>query len=55
MEEIIDLIATDASSSEISDKIKDVLFTKSAEKINLMKSSVGTSMFSDTEAAQEEE
>ena len=33
MEEIVDLIVTDSSPNEISDKIKDVLLAKSAERI----------------------
>jgi len=33
MEELIDLIATDSAPSEISNKIKDLLFAKASEKI----------------------
>ena len=33
MNEIIDLIATDASAADISDKIKDALYSKATEKI----------------------
>ena len=33
MEDVIDLIATDASASDISDKIKDVLFNKAANAV----------------------
>jgi hypothetical protein len=35
MEELLDMIATDDSPSQISDKIKDLLFSKSAEKLML--------------------
>tara|TARA_R100000152_G_C6759555_1_gene183505 strand:- start:738 stop:938 length:201 start_codon:yes stop_codon:yes gene_type:complete len=45
MEDLIDLIVTDASASEVSDKIKDVLFAKSAEKIDSIKPNVANSMF----------
>tara|TARA_B100001250_G_scaffold402629_1_gene415974 strand:- start:276 stop:458 length:183 start_codon:yes stop_codon:yes gene_type:complete len=45
MEEIVNLIATDASATDISDKLKDVLFAKAAEKIDTEKASVATSMF----------
>ena len=55
MEEIIDLIATDSNASDVSDKIKDVLFAKSATKIDSLKQAVATSLFADTEATQEEE
>ena len=45
MEDVIDLIATDASPSDISDKIKDVLFNKAAGNIEDMRSAVAISMF----------
>ena len=45
MEDIVNLIATDSSASDISDKLKDVLFAKAAEKIDAQKASVATSMF----------
>ena len=49
MEEIVDLIVTDSSPNEISDKIKDVLLAKSAERIEAERSNVGASMFDDSE------
>lgn len=55
MEEIIDLIATDSNASDVSDKIKDVLFAKSASKIDSSKQAVAASLFADIEATQEEE
>lgn len=55
MEEIIDLIAVDSSPTSISDKIKDVLFSKANEKINSMRPVIANSMFeSDDEGEQEE-
>ena len=54
MEEIVDLIVTDSSSSEISDKIKDVLLAKSAERIEAERSNVGASMFDDSEVDEVE-
>jgi hypothetical protein len=45
MEDVIDLIATDASASDISDKIKDVLFSKASGGVENRRSAVGTSMF----------
>jgi len=47
MEELIDLIATDSTPSEISDAIKDILYAKAADKINDLRPYVGTSMFDD--------
>lgn len=45
MENIIDLIATDASPAEISDAIKGALFSKSAEKIDQIRPYVANAMF----------
>ncbi len=53
MEDLIDLMVTDASASEVSDKIKDVLFTKSAEKIDTFKPEVANSMFDTSEVEAE--
>ena len=45
MEELLDMIATDESPSQISDKIKDLLFSKSAEKIDAIRPSISNSLF----------
>ena len=45
MNEIIDLIATDSSAADISDKIKDALYSKATEKIESQRSDVAVSMF----------
>ena len=45
MDKIVDLIATDSSASDISDLIKDSLFTKVAEKINAIQPDVANSLF----------
>jgi len=45
----MDMIATDESPSQISDKIKDLLFAKSAEKIDAFRPVVAQSMFGETE------
>ncbi len=55
MEELIDLIATDSTPSEISDKIKDILFTKSAEKIDEFRPVVASNVFGDAFESPEEE
>ena len=55
MEDLIDLIVTDASPSEVSDKIKDALFNKSAEKIDTFKPEVANSMFGTSEVETEVE
>ena len=54
MEELVDLIATDASASDVSDKIKDALMTKAAARIDTLRPDVASSVF-DAEAPEEEE
>ena len=49
----MDMIISDESPSNISDKIKDILFAKSAEKIDGVKSSVAASTFGSDPADQE--
>ena len=39
------LVSPDESSSQISDKIKDILFAKSAEKIEASRPNVAASIF----------
>jgi hypothetical protein len=45
MEDIIDLIAVDSSPSNISDKVKEVLFAKASERIENMRPDVASSIF----------
>ena len=45
MEDLVNLIATNQSPSDISDKIKEILYAKSAEKINEVTPQVSASMF----------
>jgi hypothetical protein len=53
MDDLMDMIATDESPSQISDKIKELLFTKASEKIDGLRPEVANSMFS--QEGQEEE
>ena len=55
MEDIIDLIATDSAASEVTTKLKDVLFTKSAERIESQRPNISTSMFDEPENEVEQE
>jgi hypothetical protein len=55
MEEIVNLIGSDSSASDISDKIKDVLYSKAAERINTIRPTIGASMFDDSNLDTEEE
>ena len=54
MEELVDLIATDASASDVSDKIKDALMAKAAARIDAFKPEIASSVF-DAEAEEGEE
>ncbi len=45
MADIIDLVATDTPASEVSDAIKDLLYQKSAEKLDALKPEVAKVMF----------
>mgnify|MGYP001200565911 CR=1 FL=1 len=47
------LLDKGASASEVSDQIKDLLFAKSASRVDGMKPSVANSMFGDQEAEPE--
>jgi len=55
MEELVDLIVSDASASDISDKIKSVLFAKAAERVDLARPVVSSSMFDETEIEEIED
>ena len=43
----MDLIATDASASDISDKIKERLYAKAAEYVDASRPVVGANLFGD--------
>jgi hypothetical protein len=45
MDELMDMILTDESPSQISDKIKDILFAKSAEKIDALRPVAAANLF----------
>ena len=49
MEELIDLLVKDESPSQISDAIKDMLFAKSAERIEASRPDIAASLFGDSE------
>lgn len=53
MDDLIDMIASDESPSQISDKIKELLFARAGSKIDAHKPNVANSMF-DFEAEEEE-
>jgi|TARA_Y100000361_G_scaffold141842_1_gene147286 hypothetical protein len=53
--ELMDMITKDESPSQISDRIKDMLFSKSAEKIDAFRPEVANSLFGDQEVEDEVE
>ena len=54
MEELVDLIATDASPSDVSDKIKDALMAKAAARIDAFRPEIASTVF-DGEVPEDEE
>ena len=55
MEELMDLLVNDESPSQVSDKIKDILYSKSAEKITNVRPEVASSLFDDGEELEDSE
>ena len=55
MDDLLDMIVADESPSQVSDKIKELLFAKSAEKIDAFRPTVATNMFGETETEEGEE
>ena len=56
MDELMDLLSTkDSSANAISDKLKDMLFTKSADKVDAYRSNVADSMFNSRNAPTQQE
>ena len=53
--ELMDMIIADESPSNISDRIKDMLFAKSAEKIDSFKPEVASATFNDDETSDTDE
>ena len=55
MEELLDMIATDESPSQISDKIKDMLFVKSGERVDTFRPIAANSIFGDESQSEDQE
>ena len=49
----MDMMATDESPSQISDKIKEILFNKSAERVDAFKTDVANGVFGDVDVDYE--
>jgi|TARA_Y100000052_G_C2877035_1_gene43286 hypothetical protein len=50
MEELMDLMVNQDSPSQVSDKIKEILFARSAEKLEGVRPEVAASLFQDDES-----
>ena len=50
MDELLDLIATDQSAAQVTDKIKDALYGKASERIQSQKPNIAMQMFDPTSA-----
>ena len=51
----MDLLVSDESPSQVSDKIKDILYSKSAEKISNVRPEGASSLFDDGEELEDSE
>lgn len=55
MEELIDLIVSDSSPSTTSDRIKDLLFSKAAERIEASRPAVAAAMFGENPSIEDQD
>ena len=55
MDELMDMMVDDATASLISDKLKDLLYAKSAERVDAYKPDAANSLFGDTEVETTDE
>ena len=53
MDELMDMIGADESAAQVTDKIKDLLYAKSGEKIDAFRPYVANSLFGDQEVETE--
>ena len=51
----MDMIVKDDSASQVSDKMKDILFAKSAERVDAHRQEVANSLFGSPEVEVEDE
>ena len=54
MDELMDLIGADESAAQVTDKIKDLLYAKSGEKVDAFRPHVANSLFNDLEDESDE-
>ena len=51
----MDMMVADSSASQVSDKMKDILFAKSAERVDAYRQEVANSLFGSPEVEVEDE
>ena len=54
-DELMDMMVADSSASQVSDRMKDILFTKSAERVDAYRQDVANSLFGSPEPEVEDE
>jgi hypothetical protein len=55
MDELMDMIGADESAAQVTDKIKDLLYAKSGEKVDAFRPYVANSLFGDQETEIDDE
>lgn len=51
----MDMMVADSSASQVSDRMKDILFAKSAERVDAYRQDVANSLFGNQESEVEDE
>ena len=54
-DELMDMMVADDSAAQVSDKMKDILFAKSAERVDAYRQEVANSLFGSPEVEVEDE
>ena len=54
-DELMDMMVADGSAAQVSDKMKDILFAKSAERVDAYRQEVANSLFGSPEVEVEDE
>ena len=54
-DELMDMMVADDGASQVSDKMKDILFAKSAERVDAYRQEVANSLFGSPEVEVEDE
>ena len=54
-DELMDMMVADDGAAQVSDKMKDILFAKSAERVDAYRQEVANSLFGNPEVEVEDE